>query len=43
MGRVIRHRLDFGTVFLIDERYNHKSHLTMISPFIMKSLSKNTF
>ena len=27
MGRVIRHRLDYGAIFLIDERYYQNKHL----------------
>ncbi len=34
MGRVIRHRLDYGVVFMVDEWYSQKNNFDSISPFV---------
>jgi Rad3-related DNA helicase len=39
MGRIIRHRFDFGAIVLIDERYKKEENRVAISNWIKNSFS----
>lgn len=39
MGRIIRHRFDFGAIVLIDERYKYDNNRIALSNWIKNSFS----
>lgn len=41
MGRVIRHKQDYGAMFLCDKRFRKSANKKLISPWILARLGRN--